>query len=147
MTDRTGQCLCGAVSFKAVDMSDTFSACYCDSCQRWAGGPYMGASVKTENLEVDGSENIGIIKTTSFAERAFCKKCGSGIWWRLTYGQYVGSTSIPIGLLDDRSGLTLSDEMYSDYKDHTNERPENVGQMTSTEAEAVVATFTEGAPE
>ena len=143
MTDRTGHCLCGAVSFVAKGMGDSFSTCYCDACQRWAGGPYSGVNVPTENLAFEGAEHIGIIKTTDFAERAFCKKCGSGIWWKLTRGQYVGKTSIPIGLLDDRSGLVLSDEMFSDYKDHTNERPENVAQMTSAEAEAIVATFTE----
>ncbi len=143
MTDRTGQCLCGAVKFKAADMADTFSTCYCDACQRWAGGPYNGVSVPSENLKYEGRAHIGVIKITDFAERAFCKKCGSGIWWRLTRGQYVGKISIPVGLLDDRSGLALSDEMYSDYKDHTNERPEGVAQMTSAEAESIVATFTD----
>ena len=143
MTDRTGHCLCGAVSFTARGMGDTFSTCFCDACQRWAGGPYNGINVPTENLVFEGVVHIGVIKTTDFAERAFCKKCGSGIWWRLTRGQYVGKTSIPVGLLDDRSGLVLSDEMYSDYKDHTNVRPEGVAQMTSAEAEGIVATFTD----
>lgn len=144
MSNRTGHCLCGAVRFEAKDMADTFSTCYCDACQRWAGGPYRGVSVQTDDIVFEGREHIGIVKSSDFAERAFCKKCGSGIWWRLTRGQYVGKTSIPLGLLDDRSGLTLSDEMYADYKDHTNTRPEGVAQMTSAEAEAIVATFTDG---
>jgi len=143
MTGSTGHCLGGAVSFTARGMGDTFSTCYCDACQRWPGGPYNGINVPTEGLTLEGAEHIGVIKTSDFAERAFCKKCGSGIWWKLTRGQYVGKTSIPVGLLDDRSGLALSDEMYSDYKDHTNVRPEGVAQMTSAEAEGIVATFTD----
>jgi len=51
---------------------------------------------------------------------------------------------VPIGLLDDRSGLTLSYEMFSDYKDSSNRVPENTRQMTSAEAEEIIATFDTG---
>ena len=144
MTNRTAKCMCGAVTLRLQGAEDTFSACYCDACQRWGGGPFRGVSVKTENLGVDGEAHVGIVQSSSFAERAFCTKCGSGLWYRLTAGQYVGSTSVPIGLLDDRSGLTLSYEMFSDYKDSSNRVPENTRQMTSAEAEEIIATFDTG---
>lgn len=143
MTNRTGQCLCGAVRVKATDVADTFSTCYCKACQRWAGGPFSGVSVATENLEVDGPEHVGVIQSSSFAERAFCKKCGSAVWWRLTSGQYVGNTSIPVGLLDDRSGLVLTSEYFIDYKDSSNDVPEGVEQLTAADVEAIIATFDE----
>lgn len=143
--DRTGKCMCGAVSFHAKNMADTFSTCYCKMCQRWAGGPFSGVNVPTNSLEVTGREHIGIIQSSDFAERAFCKKCGSGIWWRLTSGKYVGNTSIPVGLLDDTSGLTLSSELFSDYKDSTNVVPEGVEQLTAADVAAIIATFDEDA--
>jgi len=142
--DRTAKCMCGKVKLALKDVPDTFSSCYCETCQRWAGGPFRGVTVKTENLEIEGEDHIGTIQSSGFAERAFCKECGSGIWYRLTSGPYVGGTSIPIGLLDDRSGLSLSYEMFTDYKDETNVVPEGIRQMTKAEAEAIIATFDDG---
>ena len=144
MTTRTGHCLCGAVSFTAHEMGDTFSICYCDMCQRWSGGPYRGVSVPTENLEITGRDHISILKTSAFAERAFCSKCGSGIWWRMFAGPYTGKTSIPVGLLDSRDGLTANSVTFSDLKDHTNEYPEGIEEM-DTAAVAKIIESIEGA--
>jgi len=144
MSDRTGHCLCGAVSFTARDMADEFSICYCDMCQRWSGGPYRGVSVPTENLEIEGRSNISTLKTSAFAERAFCNKCGSGIWWRMIAGPYTGKTSIPVGLLDSRDGLTANSVTFSDLKDHTNEYPEGIEEMDSDAVSKIIETI-EGA--
>jgi len=144
MTDRTGHCLCGAVSFTACSMDDTFSTCYCDMCQRWAGGPFSGVSVKTENLEVEGAAHVGTRQSSGFAERAFCTKCGASLWYRLTSGKYVDNISISVGLLDDRTGLTLKTEYFADYKDSTNQVPSDVEQFSEADVEAMIASFTGG---
>jgi len=142
MTDRTGHCLCGAVSFAARGMEDTFSTCFCAMCQRWNGGPFSGVSVKTENLTVEGSANVGTRQSSDFAERAFCTKCGGSLWYRLTSGQYVGNISIAVGLLDDRTGLTLATEYFADYKDSTNHVPPDVKQYSEADVEKMIASFT-----
>lgn len=143
--DRTGQCACGAVKFVAKGAADTFSTCYCKTCQRWGGGPLRGVNVQTENLEVQGRENLKLYQSSDFAERANCKKCGSAIWYRLTSGKYFGNTSILVGSLDNTSGLSLSYEMFTDYKDQTNDIPEGVDQMTSEDVSKIIATFDEEA--
>ncbi len=141
MSERRGQCLCGAVRFTAYGMGDTFSTCYCQMCQRWSGGPYRGVCVPSEKLEITGRENIVTIQISSFAERAFCRKCGSGIWWRMVAGPYVGKTSIPVGLLDDRTGLKAGSVTFSDLKDHTNDPPHGVEEMDSTAVAQIIATI------
>jgi len=138
---RTGQCLCGAVKFIAKDTPDTFSTCYCKDCQRWVGGAYHGMPVPTEKLEITGRDHIHVYNSSDFAERASCRKCGAALWWRLTKTKYFGKTSIPVGLLDDTSGLTLNHELFTDYKNNTNEIPKGVEGMTSTEVAALIATF------
>ena len=65
MADKTGHCMCGAVSFRAVDMADEFSACHCKMCQRWTGSFFKGVSVATENLAITGRENIRSEEHTS----------------------------------------------------------------------------------
>lgn len=144
MTDRTGRCLCGAVTFSATGMSDTFSSCHCKMCQRWVGGAFSGVSVKTENLTVQGAENIRSFQSSDFAERANCKICGSALWYRLTAGKYVGNTSIPVGLLDETDGLVLNHEYFVDYKNSINVVPEDRKQTTSTEIKKIIADFMGG---
>ena len=136
--------MCGAVSFRAVDMADTFSTCHCKMCQRWAGSAFSGASVKSADLKVTGGDNIGTVQSSDFAERTFCKECGSSLWYRLTAGKYVGATSVAIGLLDDTDGLTLNHEYFSDYKNSTNELPEDRKQTTAAEVEGIIADFLGG---
>ncbi len=141
MTDRTGGCMCGAVTFSAVDMKDDFSICHCKMCQRWVGAAYRGVSVATDNLKITGQENISVFVSSDFAERANCNKCGSPIWWRLTAGPNVGNTSIPVGLLDDSDGLVLSTELFVDLKNSTNETPESWEKLTEADVEKIIAGF------
>ena len=141
MTDRTGRCMCGAVSFIAQGADDTFSVCHCKTCQRWVGSALKGVSVKSENLTVTGAENISTFKSSEFAERANCKICGSALWFRLTAGKYVGNTSLPIGLLDDADGLALSTVYFVDCKIKTEEMLEGRSQITSAEVEAMIKDF------
>lgn len=141
MTDRTGRCMCGAVTFAATDTADTFSSCHCKMCQRWVGGAFSGVSVKTENLTVHGAENIRSFQSSEFAERANCEICGSALWYRLTAGKYVGNTSLPIGLLDNTDGLVLNTEYFVDYKNSVDELPEGRAQITSVEVEAIIKDF------
>ncbi len=117
MRDRKGQCMCGAVGFVARDVPDTFGACHCEMCRRWTGSALLGVSVPTGNVTWDGSEHISLLKSSSWAERAFCNTCGTGLYFRVTLeGDYSGQIELPIGLFDDASGMTMSNEIYIDHK-------------------------------
>ncbi|MGR3290582.1 MAG: GFA family protein [Paracoccaceae bacterium] len=141
MTDRTGRCMCGAVTFSAVDMKDEFTICHCKMCQRWVGSAFRGVSVPTDNLDISGRDHIRVFASSEFAERANCNICGSPIWWRLTAGKHVGNSSIPLGLLDQRDGLVLSSEYFVDYKCCTDELPESWEKLTGAEVENIIADF------
>ena len=133
--------MCGAVSFNAVGMSDEFSACHCKMCQRWTGSFFKGVSVATEKLTISGQKNITVFKSSNFAERAHCSKCGSAIWWRMTTGPHVGNTSVALGLLDDTDGITLKREYFVDYKNSTNVLSDDRIQMTEADVTAILAEF------
>jgi len=141
MAEKTGHCLCGAVSFRAMEMGKHFSTCHCKSCQRWVGSALKGISVKPDNLTIEGRENIGVYQSSEFAERAFCKKCGSAIWFRLTAGKYAGNISLPVGLLDEPNGLTMTHEYFADCKNTTDLIPDDRIQVTTTDVEKIVADF------
>jgi len=136
MSTRTGRCMCGAVTYKA-EVSGAFSACHCKMCQQWASGLFMG--VHTDGFEVvQGEAEFTRFKSSAWAERAFCGKCGSNIYY---HAVEHGHPSVALGTLDDMSGLSRGYEYYIDKE------PEGLGRTdktkTMTEAEAI-AFFTGG---
>jgi hypothetical protein len=114
---RTGQCLCGAVSFTAKGVPATISICHCEMCRRWTGSALVGVTLPEENVVWKGKGHIATRQTTSWAERGWCGECGSGMWFRVTADTpYKGEIEIPLGVFDDPNGFTVSSEIYIDHK-------------------------------
>jgi hypothetical protein len=115
----TGGCLCGAVRFTA-DIGDDVHACHCNMCRAWGGGPAIVAIAASMELEGD----VARYDSSSWAERGFCARCGSSLFYRLkeTDGYYVA-----MGAFDDQSRFALVDEIYIDEKptayDFAGDRP------------------------
>jgi hypothetical protein len=118
MTDtRQGGCMCGAVRFTATLTTHEFGACHCDMCRRWTGSAMLGLTVPEANVTWQGAENIVKIQSSEWAERATCAKCGSPLYYHVTAdGPMAANLEIPIGLFDDASGLTFTNEIYIDHK-------------------------------
>jgi hypothetical protein len=114
---RAGRCLCGGVRFRAGLTSFSFGACHCDMCRRWVGSALLAISVPTDNIHWDGHANIARFQSSSWAERANCKVCGTALFYRVTSdGPGAGDTELPIGLFDSADGLTFDSEIYIDLK-------------------------------
>ncbi len=130
----TGKCLCGAVTFKADIATRNVDVCHCGMCRRWAGGPFIGIS-HDGDVTFEGAENIGVYKSSEWGERAFCKVCGSALYWRLAASDHY---SFSAGALEDQSQLTLAQQIFidekPDYYDFANDTPKLTG-------EEVVAAF------
>ncbi|MEE9453106.1 MAG: GFA family protein [Paracoccaceae bacterium] len=115
--DNIGRCLCGAVSFEIKDMNPKFGACHCKMCQRWAGSALLSLTIPKETITFQGLEHVKRRQTSDWAERAWCDACGAGLWYRVTAkGPEQGTYHMPIGLLDDTSGLTMVREIFIDEK-------------------------------
>jgi hypothetical protein len=117
MSERHGGCMCGAVRFVARDVPADYGACHCEMCRRWTGSALLGVTVPEGNLSWEGAENIATIQSSSWAERAFCAKCGSGLYFRVTLeSEYSGALELPIGLFDELDGFRMTSEIYIDHK-------------------------------
>lgn len=115
--EKSGGCLCGAVRFDARNVPDTFSICHCEWCRRWTGSALLEVSVKTEDLTWKGTDNIAFHASSDWAERAWCKVCGTNLYFRHTKeDKWFGSTDVPIGIFDDATGFTLNYEIFIDHK-------------------------------
>lgn len=111
MPGTTGQCLCGAVRYSAEWVRDEVSACHCGQCRRWAGGPFM--PVATKGVRFEGEENLGRYRSSDWAERGFCKLCGSSLFYRRLDSDAYMMTA---GSLDDQSGLSFTRQVFVDEK-------------------------------
>lgn len=107
-----GRCLCGAVKVSTTSMSNHVGACHCNMCRKWGGGSLL--AVECENdLNFSGQENIGVYQSSEWAERGFCNKCGSHLFYRLKQNnQYF----IPVGIFDDSEGLVFDHQVFIDEK-------------------------------
>lgn len=128
MARKTGQCLCGAVTFTAV-VGDTIQACHCVQCQRWTGGgPYFAVAI--ENLEMSGAESMRDYHASKRGERTVCGTCGSTIYWKM---EGKPPQTLAAGLLDDQSGMRVTEEIFVDYRPSW--IPAFAGASQSTEAD------------
>ena len=115
--EKTGGCLCGAVRFEARNVPGTFAICHCEQCRRWTGSALLEVSIKTEDLTWHGGEHIATRASSDWAERAWCKDCGTSLFFRHTKeDKWFGTTALLLGLFDDASGFILSHEIFVDHK-------------------------------
>ncbi|SHH53637.1 Uncharacterized conserved protein [Marivita hallyeonensis] len=138
MALKTGQCLCGAVSFRG-DVDETAQACHCTQCQRWTGGGPLFA-VRVRDLELTGEDHIRTYNHSDWGDRAVCETCGSTLYWKLT-GRSVAF--VALGLVDDQSDVTITEEIFVDYRPAWLSPFEGATQRTEAEMKAQLAAFLE----
>lgn len=109
-----GQCVCGAVSFTTDNMSTSVGACHCKMCRQWGGGPFMEVDCGTEVVYM-GEENIGIFNSSDWAERGFCKQCGTHLFYRL---KEMNLHIIPVGIFDDGIDFVFEKQVFYEEKPH-----------------------------
>ena len=130
-----GHCLCGAVSVTASTMGNKVGACHCGMCRRWTGGPLMAIDCST-NVTFEGEENITVFESSQWAERGFCNKCGSHLFYRLKENkQYY----IPAGLFETCDNLVLNSQVFIDKKPAYYSFANETKNMTEAEIFAMYA--------
>ena len=130
----TGRCMCGAVRITGIAKEAIVAACHCDMCRRWSSGPYF--EVTCENVTFEGEDNITKIRSSDWAERAFCKTCGSNLFYHLIDSNEF---QIAAGLLDDQSELRLSLQVFTDKKPPFYTLADETETMTAAEVYAAYA--------
>jgi len=133
MPDKTietsGNCLCGATRVTAKRASNNVGACHCRMCRKWGGGPLMAFDCGTD-VSIEGEENISVFNSSDWAERGFCKQCGTHLFYRIKEGnQYV----LPVGLFDDDERLKFEDQIFIDEKPSFYDFANKTNNMTGEE--------------
>jgi hypothetical protein len=115
-TIHLGGCLCKGVRYQVTGPLRDIIACHCEQCRRTSGHFAAMTSALRANLVCTSSQSLRWFRSSESAERGFCDRCGSNLFWRL-----VGSDSISItaGTLDAPTGLSIRKHIFvgdkSDY--------------------------------
>ena len=107
-----GQCLCGAVKITANSAESHVGACHCRSCRRWGGGPFMEINCGSD-VDFEGHEHIARYNSSDWAERGFCRQCGSHLFYRLKEPQ---QHMMPVGLFEEDEAREFRTQVFIDEK-------------------------------
>ena len=67
------------------------------------------------DIDIDGEGNVSEFDSSDWAERGFCRNCGTHLFYRL---KGSGRHMVPVGLFEDSTGLVFKGQVFVD------ERPE-----------------------
>ena len=129
MIEGKGSCLCGVVRIKVTNVNKNIGACHCGMCRKWGGGPLMAVDCGT-NVSFEGEENISVYNSSEWADRGFCNKCGSHLFYRLKEKkQYI----MPVGLFDNDKYLVFGHQIFVDKKPSFYQFANETNDMTEAE--------------
>ena len=65
------------------------------------------------DVSFKGEENITVYNSSDWAERGFCKKCGSHLFYRLKESK---QHMVPVGLFDEQEEFVFESQVFIDKK-------------------------------
>lgn len=136
----TGKCMCGASTFSAVPLSLSAGACHCTMCQKWSGGMFLAVDCGT-SVAFDKAAPLSIYKGSEWAERVFCKRCGSSLVWQTQDG---ANQHVSISSFDDPGQFSIDSEIFIDRKPDSYALAGERKKMTEAEAFAMFGPGSEG---
>jgi hypothetical protein len=105
----TGGCLCGSVRFAVRGPLRDVLICHCQFCQRMHTHVGAYAACAVSDLEIEIGRTLRWYRSSPGARRAFCRKCGSALFWEPTPLTHI---SISAGALDRPTGLTVKEHIF-----------------------------------
>ncbi|MBK1695986.1 GFA family protein [Rhodovibrio salinarum] len=112
MSTHHASCLCGSVHCDVEIDSPEIHCCHCKMCRRWGGGPAFVVTLAKAPQFSDASA-LKIYRSSEWAERLFCRHCGTSVLWRSLDGTFQ---ALPVALLDDAPDLPFTTEVFIDDK-------------------------------
>ena len=105
MTQRSGQCLCGAVKFTIAADPLATRICWCRDCQHLAANGTVNLVVPVDGLTVSGtiSEHTKTAESGNQVTRQFCPVCGTHLFAKSSAAPQF--RVVRAGNLDDPSSI------------------------------------------
>jgi len=134
-----GRCLCGSVTITAKYLDPKVGVCHCSRCRKWTGGPLLALHCGTE-VTIDNEASVTVYPSSDWAERGFCKSCGSHLFYRFTESkEYI----IPAGIFDDDQNFEMDHQIFIEEKPNYYSFANKTENMTGAEVFAKYASANE----
>lgn len=113
MSERTGRCLCGAISFKLSGEPLMTRVCWCRDCQHLAANGTVNMLVPAQALSISGTpaEFTRTADSGNAVTRSFCPTCGSHLFARSNARPEF--RVVRAGNLDDTSSIRPSHNIWA----------------------------------
>jgi hypothetical protein len=112
MSELSGSCLCGDVTFTCEDSFSQFHMCHCTQCQKISGSAHVSnLFTKPTNITwLTGKDSVSRYDLPGRSiSSAFCQQCGSPL-------PYVSSSGraliVPAGTLNSAPTITPQDNIF-----------------------------------
>ena len=135
-----GSCLCGAVKISTTSINHHVAACHCSMCRKWGGAALLGVECN-EGVSFEGEENISVYQSSEWAERGFCNKCGSHLFYQLKENNHY---YIPVGIFNDDEHLIFDLQVFIEEKPEYYSFANKTKNMTGEELFAMFAETADG---
>lgn len=126
-----GSCLCKGVNFSFDLKHKHFDACHCSMCRSWGGGPALTVE-SSGNIEFEGEGNITVYSSSEWAERGFCNKCGSNLFYRLK-DKSRNFCNFNLGTIEKHEEFSFTTQIYIDTKPDNYSFSNETKKMTEKE--------------
>lgn len=104
-----GGCLCGAVRYSVDGPMRQITACHCNQCRKLSGHFAAATAALRTDIQIDGAVALTWYQSSPNIRRAFCKTCGSHLFWDVDGRDEL---SIFSGSLEGQTGLKLVDHIF-----------------------------------
>ena len=131
----SGRCLCGAVSLSIPAPPPSLAACHCSMCRRWGGGPLLAVDCG-QGVMLDGAQHLTVYESSDWAERGFCRHCGTHLFYRTRDGHHY---HVPVGLFDALPDPLFDTQIFIDEKPAYYRFANDTRDMTGAEVFALYA--------
>ena len=106
-----GGCLCGGVRYEVRGELRDVVACHCSQCRRSSGHFVAATGAPSDRLTLTRCDTLAWYASSDWAERGFCSRCGSSLFWRPKEGD-SSWTSIMAGTLDGPTHLRIQKHIF-----------------------------------
>lgn len=121
-----GSCLCGGVTFELKGKLRNSVACHCVQCRKTSGHFVSATQVGPDQLSLTRDDTLQWYRSSPPAERGFCNRCGSSLFWR--HEDDAGAVSVMSGTLDGATGIQTEKHIFvadkGDYYEIADQLPQ-----------------------
>jgi len=123
-----GGCYCGQVRYRASGIGTEVTECHCTQCRKQTGHRYAVVDARAGNVEIEGKEHVTWFQASPIADRGFCARCGSHLFWRSLENDEM---EILAASVDEPTGLEMAGHIFVENKGDYYEITDGLPQFIS----------------